>query len=135
MRVVLDASVAVTAYLKDQPAHGEARRRVTRILGGHDELFVPPIFAIEVASALARKGASAVAAKRYLESLLAAARGNIPTLGPSRALKVAALAEATRLRAADTLYVWLAKERRATLLTLDAEVVDRGGKVCKVISV
>jgi predicted nucleic acid-binding protein len=40
-RLVLDASVAVAAAKPTEVTHAAARRRLTRVLSGHDEIVVP----------------------------------------------------------------------------------------------
>jgi predicted nucleic acid-binding protein len=42
------------------------------------------------------------------------------------------LAAATRLRAADAVYVWLASKEAVLLVSSDAEILQRGAAVCQV---
>jgi predicted nucleic acid-binding protein len=48
MRHVLDASVAIAAVRRYEPAHRAARARVAALLTGAGEIAVPAIFSIEV---------------------------------------------------------------------------------------
>ena len=132
MKIVLDASVAVAAQRRDDPAFAEAGRWLRRILSGQDELIVPTIFQIEVTSALTRAGTGKKTIDAYVDRLLDCAT-EIAILGPKRAAKVAEVAAYAKLRAADSIYVWLASERRATLVTADTEVLERAAGFCKLL--
>jgi predicted nucleic acid-binding protein len=132
LRLVLDASVAVAAVRPKEPNYVAARTRVEGVLTGHDELIVPALFPIEVASALARRAAWPQAQiRRYIDGLLPAP-SRVVTIGPKRANAAARLATATKLRAADAVYVWLAAREGVPLITADGEVVDRGAAVCQI---
>jgi predicted nucleic acid-binding protein len=73
MTIGLDASVAVAAHRNAEPSHAAARARVERVLGGPDEIVVPAIFPIDVASAMARRGVDPKVVDGYLDKLLAGA--------------------------------------------------------------
>jgi predicted nucleic acid-binding protein len=133
MKLVLDASVAVAAARPHERSHIAARARVTRILAGSDEIVVPAIFPIEVGAALARVGEPAAAICTYVDSLMSIAF-TIVTIGPVHARRIRDMAIASRLRAADAAYVWLAARELAPLCTLDAEMAQRGGAFCQVIA-
>jgi predicted nucleic acid-binding protein len=133
MRIVLDASVAVAAQRRADPAFVASGLWLRRILSAQDELLVPTLFQIEVTSALLRAGTSMATIETYLDRLLERAT-EIAPLGPKRAAKVADLAARSRLRAADSFYVWLASERRATLVTGDVEILERAVGICKLAS-
>jgi len=132
MKLVLDASVAVAAARPNEPSHTASRARVARVLAGHDEMFVPAIFPIEVGAALARVGEPTAAVYAYVDTLMSVAAA-VATIGPLRARKIRDMAIASKLRAADAAYVWLAAEETATLCTLDREMTQRGGAFCRVI--
>lgn len=57
----------------------------------------------------------------------------VATIGPLRARRIRDLAIASRLRAADAAYVWLAAQEAVPLVTLDREMVQRGSAFCQVI--
>jgi predicted nucleic acid-binding protein len=130
VRICLDASVAVAAHRVGEPSHAVARARIDRVLAGTDDVVVPALFPIEVAAALARNGVDPKVIIAYLDSLLAGA--SLVTIGPKRAPLIGALAMATRLRAADATYAWVAGREMVPLVTLDAEVLTRAATVCAV---
>ena len=133
MRIVLDASVAVAAARPTEPSHASSRARLDRVLRGVDEIVVPAIFPIEVGAALARVGEPGPAVVAYVDALTGIAL-MIATMGPLRARRIRDMAIATRLRAADAAYVWLAAREALPLCTLDREMVHRGGVVCQVMA-
>ncbi len=114
MKYVLDASVAVAALRKREPHHDEALRRCLPLFAGRDEIVVPTIFDVEVVSALVRRGATLASVDRFFEKHFA-----------SRQL-------VTRLRAADSFYVWVAAREGLSLVTTDAKVIARAASVCRV---
>lgn len=132
MKIVLDASVAVAAARPSEPSHPAALARVTAVLAGNDDIIVPVIFPIEVGSALARVGEPTAAVCNYVDMLMSVAL-NVITIGPLRARRIRDMAIASRLRAADAAYVWLAAQEVAPLCTLDREMAQRGSAFCQVI--
>jgi predicted nucleic acid-binding protein len=132
VRIVLDASVAVAAARRREPAHARSRLRVTRILRGLDDFVVPALFPVEVGAALARAGAELAAVRAYVESLVGAADRIVP-LGSRAARHARETAMRWHLRAADAIYVSLAVREGLPLCTLDQEVLDRAGGACRVI--
>lgn len=95
------------------------------LFAGHDEIVVPAIFELEVAAALTRRGLEPTRVAEFLARHLA--QRTSVTIGP-RALRGAnRILNITRLRAADALYVWVAAREELPLVTLDQEVLARGG--------
>lgn len=132
MRLVLDASVAVAAARPSEPAHAAAKALVARVLGGQVEIAVPVIFGIEVGASLARVGEPIDAVEAYVGALMRVT-AELAAIGPRRAKQIRDLAIASRLRAADAIYVWLAVRENVPLCTLDREVVLRGSAFCRVM--
>jgi predicted nucleic acid-binding protein len=123
VRYVLDASVAVAALRANEPFHADALRRCLPLFAGRDEIVVPALFDVEVASALVRRGVPSSSVDRFFEKHFATRR--LITLGPRAARAARHVVGITRLRAADALYVWLALREGIPLVTADREVLDR----------
>jgi predicted nucleic acid-binding protein len=132
MKLVLDASVAVAAARFGEPSHVSSRVRVSRVLGGDDQIIIPAIFPIEVAAALTRAGEAPSAVRAYVDASCSAAL-SVATVGARSARRLREVAIASRLRAADAVYVWLASREDLPLCTLDEEVVLRGAPFCSVM--
>ena len=130
MRYVLDASVAVASARPQEPSYAAAFGRVSRVLAGLDEIVVPALFRVEVASALARTGFEPKWIDTHVDHLLASA--TVVLVGPVRSKRVQRVAMTAKLRAADATYVWVAGREGIPLVTLDNEVVVRGAAFCQV---
>ena len=67
MRYVLDASVAVAALRANKPFHADALRRCLPLFAGRDEVVVPALFDVEVASALVGRGVAPASVDRFFD--------------------------------------------------------------------
>jgi predicted nucleic acid-binding protein len=123
MRYVLDAAVAVAALRANEPSHTDALRRCRAFFSGDDEIVVPSFFDVEVVSALVRRGVAPESVSRLFE-LHFVTRQSV-TIGPRAARAARRIVAATRLRAADAYYVWLAARESVPLVTLDREILTR----------
>lgn len=120
---MLDASVAVAALRDGEPGHAAALRRCMPLFAGRDEIVVPSVFDIEVTSALIRRGVTPDRVAAFFERHLASRR--LINIGPRAVRGARIVVNATRLRAADALYVWLAAREDVPLVTADREVIQR----------
>jgi predicted nucleic acid-binding protein len=93
------------------------------LFAGRDEIVVPSIFDIEVTSALVRRGVMPDRVAAFFERHLASRR--LVSIGPRAVREARTIVNATRLRAADALYVWLAGREDVPLVTTDQEVIKR----------
>jgi predicted nucleic acid-binding protein len=132
VRLVLDASVAVAAARPREPSHSAARARVSRILRGADQITLPVLFSIEVASALARAAEPLPAIRAYVDSLVTTAIRVAP-LGRRSARRAGETAMRWQLRGADAVYVSLAIAEGVPLCTLDGDLARRCAGACAVI--
>jgi predicted nucleic acid-binding protein len=123
MRYVLDASVAVAALRPSEPRHADALRRCQPFFLGHDAIVVPAIFDVEVVASPLRRGVRTLTVSALFARHFATRK--LVTLGPRAVAGTVAVANATKLRAADSLYVWLAAREALPLVSLDAEVLPR----------
>jgi predicted nucleic acid-binding protein len=132
VRYVLDASVAVASLRANEAGHSAAVAYVSPLLKGQDSIVVPAIFSIEVAAALTRAGFTSDEVERFTEAFVA--RATVVTLGPRNAARIRRVVFATRLRAADATYAWLAGREGVPLVTADIEMKVRAASVCQVVS-
>jgi predicted nucleic acid-binding protein len=118
--VVLDASVFVAAISPREVHHATARRLFD--LHAADRAFVvPALFRVEVLAALARRDEPAELLDT-VDVLVSGPRFYAVALDDSLLDRTTKVARTARLRAYDAVYVALALNRRAALLTLDSEV-------------
>lgn len=123
MTYVLDASVAVAALRDGEPGHRAALRRCMPLFAGRDQIVVPAIFDVEVTSALVRRGVTPERVAAFFERHLTSRQ--LVNIGPRAVRAARAIVNATRLRAADALYVWVAAREGVPLVTADREVIQR----------
>ncbi len=125
--IVADASFWVAAFLAQDAHHHQSARLLRRMVTDDIPVSSPTLALVEVAGALARRTGSeplAESAIRYLQ------RQPWLTLSP---LSVAFSEAAARvaitgsLRGADAIYVALARQEGAPLITLDDEMLKRSG--------
>ena len=130
--VTIDASVLVAAALRDEPAHEAALAVVQRVIESGIAVHEPTLAIVEVTAAIARRtgdGALALAAGRRLLELPGLV---LHDLDADAMAAAAHLASDLRLRAADAVYVAVARSHDAELITLDAEVRERAAAVVTV---
>lgn len=115
--IVVDASVVVK-WFTVEPLHEEARG----LLLGDDQLLAPDIVTVEVANALwAKVGRGEIGQAASARAVATLAAGGQPQLRPSTPLVPRAFELARRLDhpVYDCLYLALAEQRDATLVTAD----------------
>jgi predicted nucleic acid-binding protein len=93
------------------------------LFAGRDQIVVPAIFDIEVTSALVRRGIQPDRVAAFFERHLTSRR--LVNVGPRAVRAARGIVNATRLRAADALYVWVAAREGVPLVTADREVIQR----------
>ena len=121
--VVLDASVLVAALSPAEIHHAEARL-LFAAMPEHHAYLVPSIFRLEVLAAMARRGESDEVLDT-VDALVSGPRFYARPIGGEIVERATLVARRARLRAYDAIYVALALERRAALVTLVADVVQR----------
>ena len=131
--VTIDASVLVAAAVPDEGQHAAARQVLHEVIASGTTVHLPTLAIVEVTAAIARRtgdvGLAMAAGRRVLElpGLV------LHDLGIDEMAVAARLASELRLRAADAVYVAVARMGTA-LITLDAELRDRAGHVVAVHS-
>ncbi len=134
MKLTIDASVWVSAFIAGDLHHAQADQVLETCLALSAKVLVPEIVLLEVAAGVSRvlqqAGPGQVAAKRVERF------PGIKFVPLQAILLNKAITAATRslLRAADALYVTTARESKATLITLDAEMLQRGVAAATVLT-
>lgn len=120
-RIVLDASVFVSA-ISPSERHHESARKFWLEQSDLLPFVVPSLFRTEVIAALARRGES----DEFLDTIDAIVSGSAfhtITVDSSLLDLATSVARQARLRAYDAVYVALASRRGETLCTLDSEIL------------
>ena len=134
MKLVIDASVWVSAFIPADVHHAQADRLLERCLAAGARVIVPEIVLLEVAAGVARvrqeDGPGQIAAKK-IERF---PKISFVPLQSAFLNKSILLATRYFLRAADALYLTAARQSKAILVTLDGEMLDRGTAAARVVT-
>jgi predicted nucleic acid-binding protein len=122
---VVDASVHVADARPQEPRHAEARLLLSRFAQEGWTVAIPTICMAEIAAAISRGAGNPDLARRLVVAL-----GRIPHFEwvavDERLGQLAAdLAAEHRIRGCDAVYVALARQRGATLISLDHQQRER----------
>jgi predicted nucleic acid-binding protein len=123
--LTFDASVFVAACQRGEPGHGMSRALLDDMLHADTPLIEPAILPVEVAAALCRAGRDPGFAREFAEAILSLPHLTLLAVDERLARRAVALATQCRLRGADALYVTVASQYGARLVTLDAEQLKR----------
>lgn len=129
---VLDASLYVATISETDRFRQRSARWLEACLREGASLFAPSLFAVEIAAAIRRLSGSRTVAERAVARLRDKAFIELLPLTWERAQEAAEVAARTGLRGADAVYVALARELGATLVTLDRQQLERGSGIADV---
>ncbi len=127
--VVVDASVWIAAVDHRDAAQASSEACLAAIARQHIRIAVPTIARIEVACALTRRFRSAEEARALANAFFDARFVHEEAIDAALASRALLLGTSARLRGADALYAAIAEREAASLITLDRELLARGGGV------
>jgi predicted nucleic acid-binding protein len=123
--MVVDASVWVAAFLVTDARHREAARFLNELVTDGVEVSVPLLALSEVAGAIARQTGNPAVAEKAVAFLRKQTWIQLASLNDALANLAASIAAHQQLRGADAIYVALAAQGDAALITLDREMLER----------
>jgi len=118
---VIDASVHVADIRPREPRHAEARAFLRRVAIEREPVALPVIVLPEVAAAISRGTGEPALARRLIAVLQRIPHFEFVPVSADLGQLAAALASDHRIRGCDAVYVALALERGARLITLDQQ--------------
>lgn len=118
---VIDASVHVADMRPGEPHHAEARAFFRRVAGERKPVYLPAIILPEVAAAISRGTGEPALARRLTSAMQRIPHFEIVPIDQDLGRLAAALAADHQIRGCDAVYVALAQERGARLITLDRQ--------------
>jgi predicted nucleic acid-binding protein len=125
MNCTVDASVFVAAARREETHHAASRRFLREARARGTTLVCPVLALPECAAAMARPTGQSSGAEKLVR-LIQRFRGlRLVAVELPLARRAAELATAHRLRGADSAYVAVAEAVQATLITWDAEMLER----------
>jgi predicted nucleic acid-binding protein len=129
MTVVLDASVYVAMLKQEEPNHAASQKWYNDALASGTPLAAPLPFLAEVAGAISRSTGDTQLAEDVLAQIQALGVIELVLVDDFLGIRAAEIAARHRLRGCDALYVALAEQLEAALVTLDQEQLERGTAV------
>jgi predicted nucleic acid-binding protein len=131
--MVVDASVWVSALVVHDTHHTASRRWLRRHSSRTTLLVVPTLALAEVASAISRRTGDPVLGLRSMEAVLSLPRLRLVPLDPALGSEAGRIAADHGLRGADAVYVATAARHKLPLVTLDAELRARIGRLVRIL--
>lgn len=130
--MVVDASVWVAAYLASESHHRGSAAFLMRETAAGNVLHIPALALAEIAGAIARRTGSADKAEATLSVMLSLPNLSVHSVSTDLALNAAGVAGVFSLKGGDAIYIALARDLGQPLVTLDRELIDRGGRATAV---
>jgi predicted nucleic acid-binding protein len=132
-RFTVDASVFVNAFNPHEEGHAASLQILSAIQERGDPVIVPTLLISEIAAAVARATGDRVGALQYA---MAAALPHLTLVSLTAAVarQAADLAATYRLRAADAVYVTVARRYGTTIVSRDDEQRTRGAAVIRCLT-
>ncbi len=129
---VVDASVYVSIAHGADRHHARCLRWLEAGLKRQESLVAPNLLLVEVAAAVRRLTGSRQLAEAAVADLLETGLIELVPLSAERAARAAGIAAAAGVRGADAVYLALAEELDATLVSLDRRQLERGAGIARV---
>jgi predicted nucleic acid-binding protein len=126
MNEVIDANVYVSALVPPDVYHAASYDFLAVRTATGDPIFCPTLAVVETAAAIARPTGNETLARLAANRLESLTGVRIVSLDLVLAGRAADLAVSHRLRGADAVYVAVAEEFGARLITWDYELLERG---------
>lgn len=122
---VADASVLVADARPQEPTHGEARTLLATLAADDQPVFLPIIVLAEVAAAIARGTGQPDQALRLIAALRQVPIFRFMPVDDDLGNLASDIAARHQIRGCDAVYVALAQQLDATLVTLDRQQRER----------
>ena len=122
---VIDASVHVADARPQEPHHAEAQALLAQVAAERQVVCLPVIVLAEVAAAISRGTGRPALARRLTAALRRVPHFQFVPVDDALGQLAADLAAQHQIRGCDAIYVALAQQRGATLITLDRQQRER----------
>lgn len=134
MNGTVDASVFVTAARSIEKHYSVSLEFLKQLQERAVNIFCPTLVLVECSAAIARQTDEPVLAEEIVTLIESFSSLHLISLAIPRARRAAHIAATYRLRGADSVYVAVAEEFSATLITWDAEMLQRCPAIVPVIT-
>lgn len=132
MNYTIDANVFVASVRAGEPEHLSSLDFLSALQAEGAAVFCPSIVIAESSAAISRRTGNPVAAMALVSLIKNFAGMNLEAVSIQLAERAAQIAADCRLLGADSVYVAVAEELAATLVTLDGAILQRAGNLVTV---
>lgn len=134
MKLTIDASVFVAAVRNTEPHYADSKNFLATLPAVNAEIFCPTLVMPESSAAIARRLNDADLAMLTVHLIVSQSGLQLVPITKTLAQRAAYIAVRQRLRGADSVYVAVAEESGATLITWDNEMLKRAPGVVTTIT-
>ena len=134
MNYTIDSSVFIASIRTEEPHHLASLDFLDQLQAQPSSVFCPSLALPECSAALARRTGDIALAQRLVSIVKNFIGMRMVALSIPLAERAAQIAAAQRLRGADSVYVAVAEEFAATLVTWDGEMLQRGAALITTIT-
>src|SRR5215210_7355863 len=134
MNYTIDASVFISAARMEEADHLVSVDFLGQLQRQQPMVFSPSIILAECSAAIARRTGNPIAAQDLVLVIKNFVGMNLVQVSVPIAERAAQIAAAQRLRGADSIYVAVAEESGATLITWDKDMLQRSPAVITTIT-
>ena len=135
MLLVLDSSVIVAAFREEENKHEECKKLLEDAINGKHVVILPTICLVEIVSAIRRRTDSKPLAIKIRDYLLSIDNLYFIEITKSVAEKASDISIETGLKGMDAIIVQIARENKASLITLDKEMENLSKDIVKIIDI
>ena len=122
---VIDASVHIADAHPQEPQHGEARALLAQVAAEDLTVFLPELVLAEIAAGISRGTGQISLAERLTGALRRVPQFHFVPVDRTLGDLAAEIAAHSQIRGCDAVYVALAQQRDAVLITLDRQQRER----------
>ena len=134
MTITIDASVLVAADLDDEEAHDDASAFLRAVVMDSLAIHQPSLTLVEVCAAVARRTSDAALARATVAVISSTPGVVFHGLDLAAASAAAEVAADVAVRGADAVYLQVARNQGATLVTLDLGMLGRSPTDVEVVT-
>ena len=135
MLLVLDSSVIVAAFREEEDKYNKCKKLLEDTINGKHVVILPTICLVEIVSAIRRRTDSKPLAIKIRDYLLSIDNLYFIEITKSVAEKASDISIETGLKGMDAIIVQIARENKASLITLDKEMENLSKNIVKIISI
>ena len=135
MLLVLDSSVIVAAFREEEDKYNKCKKLLEDTINGKHVVILPTICLVEIVSAIRRRTDSKPLAIKIRDYLLSIDNLYFIEITKSAAVKASDISIETGLKGMDAIIVQIARENKASLITLDKEMENLSKNIVKIISI